>query len=65
MDWKENFKHYSTTVSGLAAAFFSFVLFAPEHFAAWPVLIDLAKFGFAGGLAALGISAISYFPKGK
>jgi hypothetical protein len=49
-DWK-------TTVAGIASAVFAFVVFAPEHFQQWPILIDLAKFAAAGGIAVLGITA--------
>ena len=49
-DWK-------TTVAGIVSGFFGFVLFAPQHFTAWPVLGDIAAYFLAGGLAALGITA--------
>jgi hypothetical protein len=50
-------RHWHTTVSGIVSAMFAFVVFAPEHFQQWPILIDLAKFAAAGGIAVLGITA--------
>lgn len=54
---KQAFSTYHSTIGGIVATFFGFVLFAPEHFQQWPVLVDLAKYGAAGGLAAIGFGA--------
>lgn len=42
------------TVGGTALAF---VLFAPEHFKDWPIVLSLARFAAAGGLIGLGIES--------
>ena len=46
---------WKTTVSGLVTAAAGFVLFKPEHFTAWPWVVDLAKYIMLGGIACLGI----------
>jgi hypothetical protein len=48
-------RSWKSTIAGAIVAFFGFVLFTPETFAAYPWLIALSKFAFLGGLAALGI----------
>jgi hypothetical protein len=48
-------RNWKTTASAAFTAAFMFVLFAPEHFAAWPWLISLAKFASIGGPVAFGI----------
>lgn len=48
-------KSWKSTIAGLVTAAAGFVLFSPEHFRQWPILIDLAKYVMLGGLAALGI----------
>jgi len=58
-------RNWKTTVIGLVTALFGFVLFAPEHFKAWPWLIDFAKFATAGGLAAMGLFAKDHDVTGK
>ena len=50
-------KDWKTTTAGIVSAFFGFVLFAPQHFTAIPVLADVAAYFLAGGLAALGVTA--------
>ncbi len=50
-------KSYKTTIFAIITAAFGFILFAPEYFQSVPWLIDLAKFGAAGGLVAFGLSA--------
>ncbi len=54
---RDAFSTYHSTIGAFVLTFFGFILFAPEHFAKWPVLVDLAKYGAAGGLAALGVGA--------
>lgn len=56
-------KDYKTTILGCVSAFFGFVLFQPEYFP--PVLVDVAAYIFAGGLAALGVSSVDYRRKRK
>lgn len=56
----EGLKDWKTTAPAILAAFFGFVLFKPEYFP--PVVKDVAAYIFAGGLAALGISATSVKP---
>jgi hypothetical protein len=51
-------KSWKTTVLGIASAFCAFVLFSPQYFP--PVVLDVAKFVLAGGLAGLGIAAADY-----
>lgn len=46
---------WRTTVSSAVTAFFGFVLFSPQNFAAYPWLVDLAKYAFLGGLVGMGI----------
>lgn len=65
MDWKQRFMQLETTIPALVASFFGFVLFAPQHFNQWPIIQDLAAYFFAGGLAVLGINAVSRPTKGK
>ena len=56
-------KDWKTTLAGAVSAFFSFVLFAPQHFDALPILHDIAAFVLAGGLLFLGLSANDYRKK--
>ena len=58
--WNSISKNWKTTLSGIVAALFGFVLFSPEHFQQWPWLISLAKYACAGGLAALGLMGKDY-----
>lgn len=51
---------WKSTVIGAMTAFFAFVLFTPESFQEWPILIALSKFAVIGGLAGLGIVAKDY-----
>lgn len=44
-------------MAGIVAAVAGFVLFSPDLFAHWPMLLAIAKYIMAGGVAALGISA--------
>jgi len=46
-------KNWQHTAILAATTLFAFVLFSPETFAAYPWLIQLAKFATAGGLAGL------------
>jgi len=55
---------WQPTVASIITAFFSFVLFSPDLFADYPWLIELSRFGAAGGLVALGISAKQYNKSG-
>ena len=48
-------RSWKTTVSGIVTAAAGFVLFSPDTFAAWPWLIELAKYIAIGGAACLGI----------
>lgn len=48
---------YHSTIGGIVLTFFGFVIYAPEHFNKWPVILDIANYGAAGGLAAIGIGA--------
>lgn len=50
-------KDWKTTIYGAVSAFFSFVMFAPQHFQDFPILTDIAAYVFAGGLLGFGISA--------
>jgi cytochrome b subunit of formate dehydrogenase len=47
--------NWKTTVSGLITAAAGFVIFFPEYFARWPLVLATAKYITVGGLAALGI----------
>jgi hypothetical protein len=49
---------WTSSFAMLASAGLAFVLFAPEFFQTWPVIIALAKFAAIGGLAGLGIKAM-------
>jgi hypothetical protein len=60
MDLKSMFVSWQPTVAAIITAFFGFVLFSPELFADFPWLIAIAKYGAAGGLVALGLSAKQY-----
>lgn len=51
---------WQPTVAAVVSAFFGFVLFSPELFEGAPWLIAIAKYGAAGGLIALGLSAKQY-----
>jgi hypothetical protein len=47
-----------TTILGtIAGTALAFVLFAPEYFEKWPVVIAFAKFAAAGGIVGLGVKA--------
>jgi hypothetical protein len=52
-------KDWKTTIPALVSAISGFILFAPEYFDRWPILYDIAKYTFSGGLAAFGINAVS------
>ena len=56
-------KDWKTTAAGAVSAFFSFVLFAPQHFGTVPILHDIAAFVLSGGLLFLGLSANDYRKK--
>jgi len=47
--------NWKTTIAAAFTAFFGFVAFSPETFAAAPWLVQLAKFAAAGGLVVFGI----------
>ncbi len=49
-------KNWKTSVSGIVTVAAGFVLFSPETFAHYPVVVQLAKYIGAGGLLALGFS---------
>ena len=55
--WKAAFLQFETTIPALVSAVAGLVLFAPEHFMEWPIVISISKYVFAGGLAAFGIAA--------
>lgn len=46
-------RNWKTSAVGLVTAFFAFVVFDPQWFP--PIIVSMAKFVAAGGLAALGI----------
>jgi hypothetical protein len=48
---------WQPTAAAIVTAFFGFVLFSPELFQGCDWLIALSKYGAAGGLVALGLSA--------
>lgn len=52
---RPHMKNWKTTAFGIVAAFFGFVLFKPQHFPL--VLVDVAAYVMAGGIAGLGISS--------
>jgi len=54
---KFDFVNWKTTTASIVTAVFSFVIFSPDLFTGAPWLIQLAKFGAAGGLIAFGIFA--------
>lgn len=47
-------KHWRTSLSGLATAFFAFVAFSPALFTKWPWIVELAKFFMIGGFGCIG-----------
>ena len=49
--------NWKTTAAGIVTAIFGFILFSPQYFSAIPWIVDIAKFGAAGGLASLGLLA--------
>ena len=54
------FKSWKSSTAGIVTAFFAFVLFSPETFSHWPIVLTLAKFATVGGLGTLGIMAKDY-----
>ena len=48
-------RNWKTTAAGVIASASAFVVFSPELFTHWPLVVALAKFAAAGGLATLGI----------
>lgn len=57
---KEMLYSWQPTIAAIISAFFGFVLFSPELFGDLPWLIAIAKYGAAGGLIALGLTAKQY-----
>lgn len=55
--------HWRTTAAGIVTAAAGFVVFSPEMFAHWPLLVALAKYAAIGGFAAMGIAGAD--SKGK
>ena len=53
-DWK-------TTAFSIVAAAAGFVMFKPDYFP--PIVVDMAAYIFAGGLAGLGLAARDVKPK--
>jgi len=45
--------NWKTTLTAFVSAFFGFVVFKPQYFS--PVMVDVAAYIFAGGLAFFGI----------
>jgi hypothetical protein len=54
----------TTSFAGLAGFALMFVLFAPEYFQSFPILIKFAKFATAMGLFGLGAAAGDHKPSG-
>lgn len=52
-----NLVNWKTTVIGIITAAAGFILFSPEFFQQWPILISLAKYVTIGGFAAFGLAA--------
>jgi hypothetical protein len=50
-------KNWKTTVSGIVTAAAGFVLFSPDLFARWPLVLAIAKYTAAGGLITFGVVA--------
>jgi hypothetical protein len=50
-------KNVKTTVFALVAAAAGFIAISPDLFAHYPVLLAVAKYVMAGGLAGLGLAA--------
>lgn len=50
-------KNHKTTFTSIITAFFLFIVFDPQDFTKFPILIPLAKYVAAGGLVSFGISA--------
>ena len=53
-------RSWKTTISAVVTVLAGFVLFSPETFKTWPVVIEIAKYIAAGGVLALGISSKDY-----
>lgn len=49
-------RNWKTTTFGLLAAGAGFITLSPDLFAKWPLVIAIAKYVIAGGLAGLGIA---------
>lgn len=56
---------WKSTTIGLITAFFAFVAFSPETFAAWPFVVALSKFAVAAGIAGLGKVSKDFNVSGK
>lgn len=52
-----NLDHWKTTAAAAVTAFFGFVLYSPETFAALPILKAIAGYAAIGGLVTFGIVA--------
>lgn len=50
-------RNWKTTTFGLIAAGAGFVTLSPDLFHQWPLVIAIAKYVIAGGLAGLGLAS--------
>jgi hypothetical protein len=50
-------KNAKTTICAIVAAAAGFVMFSPDLFAHYPVVLAVAKYIMVGGLAGLGLAA--------
>ena len=50
-------KNWKTTLTGVVSAVAGFIAFSPTQFSKWPLVVELAKYTMAGGIAFMGISA--------
>ena len=50
-------KNWKTSLAGVVAALAGFVVFSPDTFVHYPVVVQLAKYFMVGGFAALGFAS--------
>lgn len=53
-------RSWKTTLSAVMTVLAGFVLFSPNTFKEWPIVIEVAKYIAAGGVLSLGISSKDY-----